>query len=102
MSGYGSIELGQPGNPAIPDQYTPDSTLLAPQSEKCLIQVSLQGVFVQFGKTIGKGGGLGNVVWEQEEPLLPLTMIRNVEFDAVRVRNYTPGHPGQVLITPLT
>lgn len=100
VSGYGSIELGQPGNPTCPDAYNEASTLICPVSVKALIQISVAAVFVQFGVNQRGASGGGNVVWGPEEPMLPIVLLRGRRFDAIRVRNFTAGVAAQVLITP--
>lgn len=98
---YQALELGQAGNPACPDKYTEESTLLATGSRRLILQISAQAVFIQFGTMPqGKGAGLGSVVWQTEMPFLPVVGILPKHFDAVRVRNYTPGAKAQVMLTP--
>lgn len=102
MNGYPPIELGQPGKPACPDQFNEQSTLLCKDCVKFYLQTSLSAVYVQLG-TIevagSKAGGLGNVQWGPEEPYLPVQGSFARKFDAIRVRNLTPGDAAQVFIT---
>ena len=99
-SGYGSIELGQPGNPECPNEYNEASTLICPGAVKCLIQISVAAVYIEFGINRQGATGVGNITWGPKEPLLPIVLLRGRRFDAIRVRNYTKGVPAQVLITP--
>lgn len=95
---YPALELGQPGNPAVPDRYTDASTLICPRSRRLFLQVSLQAVVVQFGlMDQGVGSGKGAVRWQSEEPYLPVTASLGRNFDAVRIKNYLPGKPGQAI-----
>ncbi len=97
---YEALELGQPDSPACPDRYTRESSLLCPGSRRLILQVSAQAVFVQFGRMrAGLGVNLAAIQWEDEMPFLPCMGHIPRQFDAVRVRNYTPGTPAQVLIS---
>jgi hypothetical protein len=97
---YEALQLGQPGQPACPDKYTETSTRITQGSKRVLLQVSKQAVYVQFGiMPQGRGSGAGSVVWQEEEPYLPMTIGLRRGFDAVRVRNYTPGAEAQVLVS---
>ncbi|HEX3391941.1 MAG TPA: hypothetical protein VHS55_05220 [Solirubrobacteraceae bacterium] len=97
---YTPIMLGQPGNPVCPDKYNEASTLICPGAKRLILQVSVQAVFVQLGlMPQGIGTGPGAVVWQTEEPYLPLIASLGRNFDAVRVRNFTPGVVAQVFIT---
>lgn len=101
---YEQIELGQPGRPACPDKFTFDpaesSTRLVQGSKRLLLQISEQAVVIQLGtmRTSGQGTSFGSIVWQAEETFLPMIAAIAREFDAIRVRNYTPGAPAQVLI----
>jgi hypothetical protein len=97
---YQALELGQAGNPACPNEADEASTLICPRSNRLLIQVSKQAVFVQLG-TMDQGitAGAGGVQWQTPKPLLPLTASLSRVFDAVRVWNYTPGAEAQVFVT---
>lgn len=100
MGLYGALELGQPGNPPIPDQYSAASTVLVPGSRRLLLQISTQAVFVQLGiMPQGRSSGLGGVVWQPEDPYLPMIAALARDFDAVRVRNFLAGKAGQILVT---
>jgi hypothetical protein len=97
---YESLQLGQPGNPSCPNAYDAASTLLCPGSNRLVLQVSSQAVYVQLGiMPQGIGAGLGSVQWQPEQPFLPVIASLGRKFDAVRVRNYTPGAEAQVMIT---
>jgi hypothetical protein len=97
---YDALELGQPGNPAIPDNYTEDSTRVVQRCTRLLLQVSTQAVFVQLGiMPQGLGAGVGSVQWQAEEPYLPMIAALARNFDAIRVRNYSKGFAGQILVT---
>lgn len=94
------IELGQPGREVCPDKYNEASTLLCPGCKRLILQTSLQAVVVQVGiMQQGKGASIGSVQWQSEEPFLPVMASLGREFDAVRVRNYTPGLVAQVLVS---
>lgn len=97
---YQALELGQPGNPACPNEPEPDATLICPRSNRLLIQVAKQAVFVQLG-TMDQGitTGAGGVQWQTPKPMLPLTASLSRVFDAVRVWNYTPGAEAQVFLS---
>jgi hypothetical protein len=96
---YESLQLGQPGNPKCPNQYTPESTLICPSSNRLILQISNQAVYVQLGvMPHGKGVSAGSVQWQPEQPFLPIVASLGRRFDAVRVRNYTPGAEAQVLL----
>ena len=100
MALYEALQLGQPGNEAIPDHYSTGSTLICPKSKRLMLQVSLQGVVVQLGvMNQGIGVGAGAIQWQPEEPYLPMIVVTGREFDAVRVRNYIAGLPGQIILT---
>lgn len=96
---YPALELGQPGNEACPDGYTPGSTLLCPGSTRLMLQVSANAVMIQLGVMPQGMGGLGAVVWQPEQPFLPMIAALNRRFDAVRVRNYTKGQKAQALVS---
>jgi hypothetical protein len=97
---YQPLELGQPGNPKCPDKFTEDSTVLVPDSSKLLLQVSNQAIIVQLGlMPQGRGTGLGAVVWQAEDPFLPMIAALTRNFDALRIRNYTTGVEAQVLVS---
>jgi hypothetical protein len=97
---YESLQLGQAGNPKCPNQYTPESTLICAGSNRLILQVSAQAVYVQLGiMPHGKGAQAGSVQWQAEQPFLPVIASLGREFDAVRVRNYTPGAEAQVLLS---
>jgi hypothetical protein len=101
MALYEALQLGQPGNTAIPDHYTPAATLICPRCKRLMLQVSQQAVVVQLGKMDqGVGVGAGSVTWQAEEPYLPIIAAFGRDFDAVRVRNYVAGAAGQVIVTP--
>jgi hypothetical protein len=94
---YEPLELGQPGKPKCPDKFTPESTLICPGTTRLILQISLQPVYVQLGiMQQGRGTGVGAVQWQAEEPFLPLIASLARKFDAVRVRNFTPGAEAQV------
>jgi len=95
---YPALELGQPGNPKCPDKYTEEASALTPDCTRVLLQVSAQAVFVQFGvMPHGRSLSLAAVVWQHEEPLLPMIAAFSRPYDAVRVRNYTKGAEAQFL-----
>lgn len=97
---YAALELGQPGNPACPDAYNEESTLFCPDSKKLMLQVSTNAVFVSLGKcnvSGAKGKTPGSVIFQQEQPFLPMIATLARDFDAIRVRNYTKGAKAQVL-----
>lgn len=96
---YESLELGQPGNAACPNKYTVGSTLLCPGGRRLILQISSEAVVVQVGRMrAGLGANLAAVQWQPELPFLPVVGVLPVRFDAVRVRNYTPGAEAQVLL----
>ncbi len=100
---FGPLQLGMPGQPACPDEYTPESTILTPRAKRLYLQVSGQTVYLQFGvMPQGRGAGTGSVVWQPEEPYQPVIASLRRDYDAVRVRNYTPGAQAQIMLTPLT
>lgn len=97
---YEPLELGQPGKPACPDKYNEESTLICPEATRLILQVSGQTVMVQFGiMPQGKGLSGGLVQWQPEQPYLPIIASLGRSFDAVRIRNYTPGQAAQVFVT---
>jgi hypothetical protein len=97
---YGSLLLGQPGQPVCPDAYNNESTLVCPKSKRLILQVSVQAVMVQLGiMTQGVSTGAGGVQWQPEQPYLPLMASFGRNFDAVRVRNFTKGAAAQVLLS---
>jgi hypothetical protein len=97
---YDSIELGQPGKAKCPDAYDQDSTLICPDCQRLVLQVSRQAVVVQLGTMpSGKSLSPGAVQWQTEEPYLPLIASLGRTFDAVRIRNYTPGQEAQVFVS---
>jgi hypothetical protein len=94
------IELGQPERPQCPDAYSENSTRITPGAKRVLLQVSNQAVYVQFGiMPQGRGTGAGSVVWQEEEPYLPMAIGARRNFDAIRVRNYKKGAEAQVMAT---
>jgi hypothetical protein len=96
---YTPLELGQPGNPKCPDRYNDDSTLIVPGCTRLLLQVSAQTLIVQLGiMPQGRGVSEGSVQWQAEDPYLPMIAALNRSFDAVRVRNFSPGIEAQVFI----
>jgi hypothetical protein len=95
---YGALELGQAGKPPCPNAFEEASTLLCPGSTRLRLQVSVAAVFVQFGVFRDRAGGtLGGIDWQTEMPFLPIVASLGENFDAVRVRNYTPNVAAQVL-----
>lgn len=97
---FSPIELGQTGRESCPDRYNEASTLLCPGCKRLVLQVSLQPVVIQVGiMSQGRGASLASVQWMSEEPFLPVMASLGREFDAVRVRNYTPGKPAQVFVS---
>ena len=97
---YEPLELGQTGNPACPDKYEEQSTRVCPNSTRVILQISKAAVKVQFGiMPHGKSLSAGAVQWQAEEPYLPMIAALTRKFDAVRVRNLTPGEPAQVFVT---
>lgn len=92
---YPPLVLGTPGAPACPDQFTTASTAVSPSCSKLTLQISLAPVYIQFGS------GIGGVQWGVEEPYYPVIGSVLRSFDAVRVRNFTPGVAAQALITPV-
>lgn len=98
MNTYPSLELGQPGKQACPDNFSGNSTILCPDCTKLTIQVAVAAIYIQFGT------GIAAVQWGVEEPLLPLVGSITRNFDAFRVRNFTAGlaEPAQVLLTPIS
>lgn len=95
---YGVLELGQAGKPACPDKYNEESTLICPRSTRLVLQVSVAAVYVQLGVMPQGVGGVGAVVWQTEDPYLPLVGSLARKFDAVRVRNWQPGVEAQVFV----
>jgi hypothetical protein len=93
MSGFPSIELGLPGKPACPDEYTGQSTLFCGGAGKLRVQTSLAYVMLQFGD------GIAAPVWGPEEPFSPIVGSITRGFDAVRVRNLVAGKAAQVILT---
>ncbi len=100
---YTPLELGQPGNPVVPNKFEPEATLVCPRSHKLVLQVSGQAVMLQFGQLrAGTGAsGLGNIQWGPQEQYLPMSGTLTRRFDAVRVRNYTPEKAAQVALIAL-
>lgn len=97
---YEPIMLGQPGQGNCPDKYNAASSLLCPRSQRLVIQISKQAVFIQLGiMDQGLGASLTTVRWQTEQPYLPMIASFGREFDAVRVRNYTAGAEAQAFIT---
>jgi hypothetical protein len=97
---YGVLELGQAGKAACPDAYTENSTLICPRSKHLVLQVSNAAVYVQLGlMQQGVSTGPGSVVWQTEDPFLPLVASLARKFDAVRVRNWMAGIEAQVFVS---
>jgi hypothetical protein len=97
---YPPLQLGQAGQPKCPNKYNEESSLLCPQSKRLVIQVSKQAVYIQVGiMPQGIGASLGAVVWQPEQPFLPMIASLGRNFDAVRVRNYTEGSEAQIFLT---
>lgn len=94
MTGFPSLELGLPGRAACPDNYSPASTLYCGGAGKLRIQTSLAAIYLSFGE------GIGGPLWGPDEPFYPIVGSIVRPFDAVRVRNLTPGQAAQVLLTP--
>lgn len=93
MNVYPPLQLGTPGKPACPDEYTTASTLLCPGCSTVLLQIGVAAVYVSFGV------GVAAPDWGPDEPFLPLAVSQGRSFDAVRVKNFTPGLAAQVLIS---
>jgi hypothetical protein len=91
MSNYLPLNLT-----AVPDAYTAAATRECPGSKKLIIQVSNAAVDISFGV------GIGGVQWGPDEPYLTVTGSIVRDFDAVRVRNHTPGQTAQAILTPIT
>jgi hypothetical protein len=97
---YTPIEVGIVGSEKCPDQYNAASTLLCPGAKRLILQISKQPVFVQVGiMQQGRGSSIGSVQWQAEEPYLPMIASLGRNFDAVRVRNRTPGVEAQVFVS---
>jgi hypothetical protein len=94
---YSSLELGQAGNPPCPNGWEKGATLICPKSTRLALQISNEAVFVQLG-IMPEGIG-GQPQWQDEQPFLPVIAFLARNFDAVRVRNYTPGAEAQVLLS---
>lgn len=100
MAVYEALQLGLPGTPAVPDHYTAESTLLCPGAKRIVLQILEQAVIVQLGLAReGVPAGLGSIVWQAEDPWLPITAALARDFDAVRVKAFTPGVHGQIIVT---
>lgn len=100
---YEPLQVGLPGQPACPDHYNQESTLIAPGSKRIYLQIGVNPAYVQFGTMPqGRGNDEGNVVWQPEEPYLPVIISQVRDYDAVRVRNYTAGEEAQAMLTPRT
>lgn len=98
MAVFDPIELGQVDRPKCPDQYNDASTRLTPGARRLVLQVSKAAVYVQLGiMPQGRGASIGSVVWQSEEPWLVSASLGR-RFDAVRIRNYSPGNEAQVLV----
>lgn len=99
---YPALELGQEGRPACPDAYNEESTLICPGAKRLILQVSpAANVMVQCGiMPQGKGSGVGSVIWQDEEPYYAgAAASLGREIDAVRVRNWKAGEPGEVFVS---
>jgi hypothetical protein len=92
---YPPLQLGTPGAPACPDQFSSASTTSCAGCTRLLVQISNAAVYIQFGT------GIGGIQWGVEEPYLPLVGGITRSFDAVRVRNFAAGVAAQVLLTPV-
>lgn len=102
MSDYEPLQLGQPEQAKCPDKFSDESTLITPRCKRLYLQLSVNAVYIQFGiMPQGRGSDAGSVVWQEQEPYLPVINTLRRDFDAVRVRNYTPGKEAQVMLTPL-
>jgi hypothetical protein len=100
MALYHAIELGQAGKPECPDQYNEESTLICPGCRLLVVQIKTHNVFVQLGvMPQGVGVGAGAVVWQAEEPFEPLVASLRRRFDAVRVRNWSPGEKAVLFLS---
>ena len=99
MGNYAPLQLGVPGQPKTPNLYNAESTLLCPVSSRLFLQISVAAVFVQRGiMPQGIGSGIGSIVWQEEEPYLPMVASLGRRFDAVRVRNFTSGVEAQAFV----
>lgn len=88
-----SLELGLPGKPACPNNYTSASELQAGGSTRLRIQSSAAGIYLSFGE------GIGGIIWGPDEFFYPTIGTLYRTFDAVKVRNAIAGELAQVVLT---
>lgn len=106
MGSFYVLEVGVPGRPKCPDEYEDvrpgglsPAVLICPRSRALIVQVSLKAVMVQLGIMDKPGSFEGSVNWQGNGRMwLPTTFALPRQFDAVRVRNYTPGEEAQVTL----
>jgi hypothetical protein len=93
VTGYPSLELGIPGKPECPNEYTSASTLFCGGASRLRIQTSVAAIYLSFGE------GIAAPLFGPDQPFYPTvgSIIRS--FDAVRVKNLTAGEAAQVLLT---
>jgi hypothetical protein len=97
---YQALELGQAGNPACPNAYNEEGTLLCQGSKRLILQVANASICLEFGiMAQGRTSGLGGVVWQGEIPFMEVAGVLHQDFDAVRVRNYAAGGAAEVFLS---
>jgi hypothetical protein len=96
---YRPLELGESGQPRVPNQFSEESTLFCPSSERLLLTVMRNSVYVELGQLReGEASSLGSIQWQGEFRMLPIVASLGRLFDAVRVRNFDPESPGAVIL----
>jgi hypothetical protein len=101
---FPALELGQLGNPALPNNpkeaTIEEATRLCPGSDRLLIFVSANAIYLQLGyMQNGRGTSSAAVDWQPPKPMRPCAATLYRQFDAVRVYNYTPGRAAEVLLS---
>ena len=95
------MEVGLLGKPKCPDQYEDEgpSVLLCPASKVLTMQLGKNAAYIQLGiMPQGRSLSAGAVVWQKERSWTPTAFSLGRNFDAVRVRNFTPGEEAQITL----
>jgi len=102
---FPALELGQAGNPVVPNkpsenQALEEATLLCPGSDRLLVFIANNGIYLQLGyMQHGRGISTAAVDWQPPKPMQPCAAALTRKFDAVRVYNLVPGKAAEVLLS---